>query len=80
MPVYKYKTFEEAEKKALWNFKPDEAYFERVIKLFDLAQRLNPVRYPRGVFKYRTLEEANKQSEEWLMSHCLKKNLNKSEK
>lgn len=76
MPVYKYKTFDEAEK-TLWNFNPDEAYFERVIKLFDLAQRLNPVRYPRGVFKYRTLEEANKQSEEWLMSHCLQKNLNK---
>lgn len=72
MPVYKYKTFEEAEK-ALWNFEPDEAYFERVRQLFALAQQLNPVRCPRGVFKFKTIEEANKHRDESILSHCLEK-------
>lgn len=73
MPVFKFKTFEKAEK-ALWNFHPDEAYFLRIIKLFEFAQRLNPVCYPRGIFKYRSIEDANKQSEEWLSKHCLNRN------
>ena len=38
MPVYKYKTFEEAES-ALWNFRPDEAYFSRVAELWNFANK-----------------------------------------
>lgn len=73
MPVFKYKTYEEAEK-ALWNFEPDEAYFHRIVKLFEFAQKLNPVHYPHGVFKYRSIEDANRQSEEWQRDHSLKRN------
>lgn len=73
MPVSKFKTYEEAEK-ALWNFDPDETYFLRVVKLFEFAQKLNPVHYPHGVFKYKRIEDANKQTEEWLTEHCLKRN------
>ena len=78
MPVSKFRTYEEAEK-ALWNFEPDEAYFQRVVRLFEFAQKLNPVHYPHGVFKYKSIEDANKQSEEWLIEHCLKKNPNTKE-
>jgi len=59
MPVYKYKTFEEAEQ-ALWNYHPDEAYYKRVAELWEFANKLNPITYPKGIFKFKTIEEANK--------------------
>ncbi|HFE64893.1 hypothetical protein B1H10_07940 [candidate division KSB1 bacterium 4484_188] len=69
MPVYKFKTFEEAER-ALWNFNPDEAYYARVAELWNFANKLSPVSYPRGIFKFRSLEEANKQREEWELNRA----------
>lgn len=71
MPIYKYRTFEEAEK-ALWNFNPDEAYFKRVAELWDFADKLCPIRYPQGVFKFKSIEEANKQRAEWELTHARK--------
>lgn len=71
MPVYKYKTFEDAEK-ALWNFSPDEAYFKKVAELWEFANKLSSFRYPKGVFKFRTIEEANKHREEWELTFAKK--------
>jgi hypothetical protein len=72
MPVQKFKTFEEAEK-ALWNFQPDDAYFARVAELWEFANKLNPISYPRGIFKFKTIEEANKHREEIELAHARKK-------
>lgn len=72
MPVQKFKTFEEAER-ALMNFHPDEAYYARVAELWDFANTLNPVSIPKGVFKFRTIEEANKHREELERAHIEKK-------
>lgn len=69
MPVYKYKTFDEA-KLALWCQEPDVAYFRQLNSLWALADRLSPFKYPSGVFKYRTIEEANKQRGEWDLSNA----------
>ena len=63
MPIYKFKTFQEAEE-ALWNFNPDKNYFKSVRKLWEFAGILHKVRYPRGIFKFSTLEEAQKHREE----------------
>ncbi len=63
MPVYKYKTFEQAER-ALWNFHPDAAYNKKVAELWRFANKLRPITYPRGVFKFRTIEEANRHRDE----------------
>ena len=71
MPIYKYKTYEEAER-ALWNFHPDEAYFRKVAELWDFADKLSPITYPKGVFKYRNIEEANKHREESELSYAKK--------
>jgi len=71
MPIYKYKTFEEAER-ALWNFHPDEAHFKRVAELWDFADRLNPITYPPGIFKFKTIEEANRHREEIELAHAKK--------
>ncbi len=72
MPIQKFKTFEEAEK-ALVNPYPDEAYFARVADLWNFADKLNRVSYPRGIFKFRTIEEANKHREELELTHIRNK-------
>lgn len=69
MPVYKYRTFEEAER-ALWNFSPDEAYFKRVAELWAFADQLNSIIYPKGIFKFQNLEEANRQRYELELAHA----------
>ena len=71
LPIYKYKTYEEAER-ALWNFHPDEAYFRKVAELWDFADKLSPITYPKGVFKYRNIEEANKHREALELSYAKK--------
>jgi hypothetical protein len=71
MPIYKYKTFEEAER-ALWNFHPDETYFRKVADLWSFANRLSPISYPTGIFKFRSLEEANKHGDQWELEHAKK--------
>ncbi len=57
MPVYKYKTFEEADQ-ALWNFNPDENYYYQIHQLFILTDKINAVKCRAGILKYHTLQEA----------------------
>lgn len=64
MPVFKFKTLEEAEK-AFWNFHPDESYFRKVAQLWKFANKLSPLSCRKGIFKYRTIEEANQERDEW---------------
>ncbi|HEX9973672.1 MAG TPA: hypothetical protein VGD14_16485 [bacterium] len=71
MPIYKYKTFEEAER-ALWNLSPDENYYHRVAELWDFANELNPIFYPSGVFKFKTIEEANRHRKNFEIENATK--------
>jgi len=65
MPVLKFKTFEaldrlEREGKGIsWNFKPDRAYFEKILR-FKLK-----IPFPPGVYKFRTFKEAEIWAREW---------------
>ncbi|UCH97303.1 MAG: hypothetical protein JSV88_10745 [Candidatus Aminicenantes bacterium] len=77
MPIQKFKTFEEAEK-ALITYYPDEAYYKRVAQLWDFANKLNPISWPRGIFKFKTIEEANKHREEIELAHARKKQAEKT--
>ena len=69
MPVYKFKTFEDAER-ALWNFSPDEHYYQRVAELWHFANKLDPIVYPMGVFKFKTLKLANRHRENIEIEHA----------
>lgn len=71
MPVFRYKTFKEAEW-ALWNFYPDESYFHKVAELWEFANKLCPISYPKGIFKFRIIEEANKHRNEWELDNAKK--------
>jgi hypothetical protein len=57
MPVYKFKSFEEA-KKALWNFKPDKEYYKKLYEFYELYSRLYNNKSQQGIFKYKSIEEA----------------------
>jgi len=59
VPVKKFETFEDA-KKALWHFHPDKGYLEELASLWRFADKLSSIKYPKGVFKFKTIEEANK--------------------
>ena len=69
MPIYKYKTFKEAER-ALWNFHPDEAYYGKVAELWEFANKLSPIKYPKGIFKFKSIKEANKHREEFELDYA----------
>lgn len=59
MPVYKYRSFEEASEhlKKLTPVDP----FERLTKLEKIIKGLKPPKkIQRGIFKFKTLEQANK--------------------
>ena len=63
--IQKFSTFEEADK-ALYCFEPDQRYFERVARLWDFVDWVCPRTYACGIFRYRSIEEANEQAEKWL--------------
>lgn len=57
MPVYKYKTFKEAEQ-ALWNFNPDQKYFDRVKQFWNFANQLAPAKpFKKGIIKFHSIAE-----------------------
>ena len=59
MPVFKYKSFEEA-REALWKIKPD-TNLKSLSILWDIALFLNPhTKCQRGVFKFKSLEKAQR--------------------
>ena len=66
--IQKFKTLEDADK-ALFCFNPDRSYYERVARLWDFVDWICPRKYPPGVFRYRSIEEANRQADEWLMAN-----------
>jgi hypothetical protein len=55
--IKKFKTFEEAQRD-LWVMNPDEAYYQRLKEFYDFALTFNKRKLPRGVFKFKTFEEA----------------------
>ena len=67
--IQKFSTFEEAEQ-ALYCFEPDKEYFERVARLWDFVDWVCPREYARGIFRYRSIKEANEQAEKWLEANA----------
>lgn len=61
--IKKFKTFEEA-RRDLWEMNPDENYYKRLTKFYELASMLKKRKLPRGIFKFKTFEEAQKHKQE----------------
>ena len=72
MTVQKFKTFEEAER-ALWNFNPDKEYFKKVSAFYALFSRLNKFSYPKGIYKFKTFEEAEEHKQKMIIEAAIKR-------
>ena len=72
MPVQKFKTFEEAER-ALWNYNPDSDYYKKLREFYKLFSKLSKFSYPKGVFKFRSLEEAEEHKMNAIIIAALKR-------
>lgn len=64
MPVQKFRTHEEA-RRALWLSPGDPQIPRRMRTAFHMAIWLYPVTRPRGVHKFRSIEEANAERKLW---------------
>ncbi len=69
-PVFRFRSFEEAEQ-ALWCFEPDESYWKRVSRLWGSGQGFAARKCRRGIFRYRTIQEANREDDEWIISNAV---------
>jgi hypothetical protein len=65
MPLQRFHDFEEA-RRALWVERGDPRLVPRIRSLWAFARRLAPGAAPRGVRRFRTLEEANLEREQWI--------------
>jgi hypothetical protein len=48
------------------------AYYKQVAALWRFANKLSPLRYPKGVFKFCNIEEANRHRDEFELAHAKK--------
>lgn len=65
MPVHKYKTFQEA-RDAQIAAKPDAEYYKMLKSFYETFSKVFTKKFPHGVYKFKTIEEAQKQKEDWL--------------
>ncbi|GMU85953.1 MAG: hypothetical protein AMXMBFR48_11950 [Ignavibacteriales bacterium] len=73
--IKKFKTFEEA-RRDLWVEKPDAEYYKRLDSFYFMAYKMLDMRsgYEPGVYKFKTIEEADKDRKEKRMAYLLSKN------
>jgi hypothetical protein len=64
MPVRKFRDVSEMED-ALWYERTDPALPRAIARVWDFAARVCPLRFPRGVHKYRSIDEANAARDRW---------------
>ena len=64
MPVQKFRSLDEA-RLALEREPLGPGHLARVAWVWRFAHQISPRRYPPGVHRYRTIEEASQAWEEW---------------
>lgn len=67
MPVQKFRDFETA-RRALWLPSGHKDLVRRIKGLWAFSSRLTPSQIPRGVRKFRSIEAANQEREQWVAS------------
>jgi hypothetical protein len=68
MPIYKFRSVEEMDAHT-WRAPGDPALYQAIRFTWELARRTNPRRFPRGVHKYRSIDEMNRADEARLREH-----------
>ncbi len=65
MPVQRFRTFDDA-RRDLWVAPGDPKLLARIRSLWEFSARLAPSNMPRGLRKFRTIEEANQERDHWM--------------
>jgi len=65
MALQRFRDFEEA-RRALWNRDGGAGLIRRIRSLWAFSRRLAPGAAPRGLRKFRTLDEANRDRDAWV--------------
>jgi hypothetical protein len=65
MPVQRFHTYEDA-RRALWCDREDPDLHRRIARLWVTSRRLAPLSIPRGLRKFRSIAEANREREKWV--------------
>ncbi|TMQ04200.1 MAG: hypothetical protein E6J90_52075 [Deltaproteobacteria bacterium] len=64
MPVRKFRDVSEMED-TLWYERTDPELPRAIARVWDFAARICPREFPRGVHKYRSIEEADADCDRW---------------
>ena len=67
MPVTKFKTFQEARDAQIVK-NPDENYYRMLSGFYETFGKIFTKIFPHGVFKFKNIEEAQKQKEDWILN------------
>ena len=70
MPVRRFQSVEELEAAdRKWRRTDDPHLWATIAAVWDLAARICPLRFPAGVHKHHSIEELNRQTEEWAQAN-----------
>lgn len=64
MPVRKFRDVSEMEH-TLWYDRNDPELPRAIARVWDFAARVGPLEFPRGVHKYRSIDEADADRDRW---------------
>jgi hypothetical protein len=64
MPVFKFRGIEEM-KQGAWHQPGDPSLYRAIRFVLEIGRRTNPRRFPPGVYKHRSIEALNAQTERW---------------
>jgi hypothetical protein len=70
MPVRRYRSLEEMED-SVWIDRDDPRLWPTIASVWALSARLFPVRFPPGLYKHRSIEDANRLTEQWEAENIL---------
>jgi hypothetical protein len=73
MPIRRFRSVAEMEN-TVWLDRDDPRLWPTIVSVWDLSARLCPVHFPPGLHKHHSIEEANRQSEEWEAANVLRSN------
>ena len=68
MPIQKFKNFDDASK-SLWNYTPDNNYYQRVRRFYKFSSRLIKFTCARGIYKFSSFKEAEEHRMEFLLTN-----------
>ena len=68
MPIRKFRTVEEMERPG-WREPGDPDLYRAIRRVWEFGQRSNRRRFPPGVYRHRSIDHLNAQSEQWSLAN-----------